>query len=480
MELIGFVRRNAYVDSVTLMLVSDQVRALPGVRAAAAVMATELNREQLAEAGLLTDDAKTAGGNDLIVAVRAESPAAARTALSEAEARLTSRRVERGGMEEVRPRSLTGAARRTDGANVAIISVPGPYATAEAQQALSAGLHVFLFSDGVSIADELVLKRRGTARGLLVMGPECGTSIINGVGFGFANRVRRGEIGLVGASGTGLQEVTTLIHRFGGGVSQAIGTGGRDLDARVGGLTTLQALDWLGRDAGTRVIVVVSKPPSEAAAARVLAAAASTGKPVVACLLGWDGTPPALVRRVPTLEDAARAAVEATAGSAPALTAPRAAGESRGGVRGLYTGGTLCEEAETIVGREGQHRFVDFGSEEYTRGRPHPMIDPALRNAAVIAAGADPGVGVILVDVVLGDGAHPDPAGALGPAVSDARSAASRAGRELPVVAHVVGTDDDPQRLSLQEAKLREAGVLVCPTNRLAAEVARDLARSGA
>jgi hypothetical protein len=311
--------------------------------------------------------------------------------------------------------------------------------------------------------------------GLIVMGPECGTSIVNGVGLGFANRVRRGDIGLVGASGTGLQEVTTLIHRLGSGISHAIGTGGRDLHEAVGGLTTLQALEWLGQDTATRVIVVVSKPPSDAVAQRVLAAAARTGKPVVACLLGWKGSAPAPVRAVTSLEDAARAAVAAAGGRPKRLTAPKPppARRVRGSVRGLYTGGSVCEEAELTVGPG--HHFTDFGSDEYTRGRPHPMIDPALRNAAVAAAGADPKIGVLLVDVVLGDGAHPDPAGALVPAVTEALARARRARRGLAVVAHVVGTDDDPQRLTAQEAKLREAGVLVCPTNRLAAQVARGL-----
>jgi succinyl-CoA synthetase alpha subunit len=475
MELIGLVRRNVYHDSVALMRVSDQLRALPGVVAAAAGMATDLNRELLADAGLLTDDAKTAGPNDLVIAIRAESAEAGRAALTRTESLLAARRPESGAVEDAAPRSIMGAARRA-GANIAVISVPGPFAAADAQQALSAGLHVFLFSDNVPLADEVALKRRGRERGLLVMGPECGTSIINGIGLGFSNRVRRGDIGIVGASGTGLQEVTTLIHRLGGGVSQAVGTGGRDLREAVGGLTTLQALEWLGQDAATRVIAIISKPPSEAVAQQVLAAAAKTGTPVVACLLGWTGTPPAGVRAVSTLEDAARAAVEAAGGRPTPLVAPSAGvAPAAGAVRGFFSGGSLCEEAERIVGADGHH-FVDFGSDEYTRGRPHPMIDPALRNAAVAAAGADPEVAVVLVDVVLGDGAHPDPAGALVPAVSEARAAATRAGRVLAVVAHVVGTDDDPQRLGEQEAKLRAAGALICPTNRLAAQLAGGLA----
>jgi len=475
-ELIALVRRDAYADSVALMRVSTELRALSGVVAAAAVMATDLNREQLREAGLLTDEAAAAGAGDLLVAVRAESRAAAEAALERAAALLAERRAGAPTGRAIDPRSVLSAARRAGDATLALISVPGPYAAAEAQAALSAGLHVFLFSDHVPLADEIGLKRRAAARGLLVMGPECGTSILGGVGLGFANRVRRGGVGLVGASGTGLQEVTSLIHLHGGGVSHAIGTGGRDLDEAVGGLTTLQALEWLGRDPGTRVIAVVSKPPSAAVARRVLGAAAATGKPVIACLLGWKEAPPAPVRLVDTLDEAARSAVTALGGTPSVLAAPPAPPRSGGGVLGLYTGGSLCEEARSLVGTAG-YRFDDFGSERYTRGRPHPMIDPSLRNAAVAAAGADAQVGVLLVDVVLGDGAHADPAAALAPAVLAARASAGRQGRPFHVIGHVVGTDQDPQSLARQEARLREAGALVCPSNRLAAELAREIAR---
>jgi FdrA protein len=474
-ELRTLLRRNAYYDSVRLMRVTAELRALPGVAAAAALMATEPNRAALTEAGLLTAEAERAGPTDLVLAVRAETADAAGAALARGEMLLSPRDAS-GPATEIGPRSTFAAARRAAGAGLAVVSVPGPFAALEAHQALSAGLHVFLFSDHVAAADEVALKRRAGARDLFVMGPECGTAILDGIGLGFANRVRRGPIGLVGASGTGLQEVTSLVHRLGGGVSQVIGTGGRDLDDAVGGLTTLQGLAWLARDPATAVIVIVSKPPSPTVADRVLAAAAAGGKPVIACLLGWQGKAPAGVSVVGTLDAAALAAVSAAGLSAAALPpTPDAGPPAPGRVAGLFTGGTLAEEAETIVG--GGHRFVDFGDPSYTLGRPHPIIDPERRNAAVRAAGADAGVGVILADVVLGWGAHPDPAGELARAVAEARAAAG--GRALHGVAHVVGTDDDPQRLSHQEAKLQAAGLLVCPTNRIAAELARGCAGGG-
>jgi FdrA protein len=287
--------------------------------------------------------------------------------------------------------------------------------------------------------------------------------------------VGRGSIGVVGASGTGIQELTTLVHRLGGGISHAIGTGGRDLHAAVGGITTRQALALLGTDADTRVIVLVSKPSSREVGDAVLAAAATTGKPVVACLLGYAGAMPGGVRAADTLEEAAIAAVELGGGRVPGLRGPDTTPRGRGAIRGLYTGGTLCEESRRLVG-DGGHRFVDFGAEEFTRGRPHPIIDPSLRHAAMLEAAADPAVGVLLVDLVIGDCAHPDPAAALDPVLAEAFARARGGGRDLVVVARVVGTERDPQDLARQEETLRKRGVVVCASNRLAALTARAIA----
>jgi FdrA protein len=481
---VGFVvRRGAYFDSVALMRVAEQARGLAGVQDVAAVMGTPANRAMLAEAGLLPPDAPATDAADLLVAVSAGTDDAVRAALARVTERLDTRRDAGPAQHDVAPRTLVSAARAgTPG--VAVVAVPGPYAALESHQALSAGLHVFLFSDGVTIEEEIALKRRARARGLVVMGPECGTAILAGVGFGFANRVRRGPIGVVGASGTGLQEVTTLIHRLGAGVSHAIGTGGRDLHAAVGGVTTRQALERLGADEGTRVVVIVSKPSSREVADGVLAAAARLGKPVIACLLGYEGATPEGVRAVATLEEAAVAAARLATGKAGDLGPP--AGMARtapgGAIRGLYAGGTLCDEARRLVGEaphltgEAAHRFVDFGAEEYTRGRPHPIIDPSRRHAAILEAAAEPDVRTLLLDLVLGDCAHPDPAGALDPVLAEAYARARRGGRELSIVAHVVGTDADPQDLARQEDTLRKRGAIVCPSNRVAALTARGLA----
>src|SRR5712691_6308374 len=314
------IRRSAYFDSVALMRVAEQARGIPGALDVAVVMGTPANRAMLLESGLWPADAPDTAADDLLIAVRAKTDDAVRLALGRVGELLDgSRDAGPAAREDVAPRTILSAARRAGSPNLALISVPGPSAAMEVHQALSAGLHVFLFSDGVALADEVALKRRARDRGLLVMGPECGTAIVNGVGLGFANRVRRGAIGVVGASGTGIQELTSLIHRLGAGIAHAIGTGGRDLDAAVGGSTTLQALEWLGRDSATRAIVIVSKPLSDAVAQRVLAAAVATGKPVVACLLGWKGVTPVPVRAVATLEAAARGAIEAVGRTPPAL-----------------------------------------------------------------------------------------------------------------------------------------------------------------
>ena len=480
MPLGWMVRRSSYFDSIALMRVAEQARQVAGVTDVAAVMGTPANRAMLAAAGLSSADTPETDVSDLLVAVRATTDEAVQGALKRVAELLSTRREVGAGHDERPPRTTWTAAKVAGNASLALIAVPGPDAVVDAHQALSAGLHVFLFSDGVSLEDEVALKRRARARGLLVMGPECGTAIVNGVGLGFANRVRRGPIGVVGASGTGLQELTTLVHRRGAGISHAIGTGGRDLHAVVGGITTLQALALLAADDDTRIIVLVSKPSSPAVGDAVLGAAAATGKPVVACLLGYEGAMPAAVRGAGTLEEAALLAVDVVddrdAARAPVLRGPQGIGRGRGAIRGLYSGGTLCEEAWRLAG-DGAHRFVDFGAEEYTRGRPHPIIDPSQRHAAILEAAADPSVGVLLLDLVLGDCAHPDPAGALDPVLAEAHERTRRAGRELAVVAHVVGTEQDPQDLARQEEILRKRGVTVCASNRQAALSARAMAR---
>jgi FdrA protein len=492
------VFHNAYRDSVELMRIAAEIEALPGVLRAGLVMCTPANLAIVADAGLGKGLDPGAGPNDMVVALAARDEDAAEAAFERAAVLMRGAAAEAAG-EGARfvPTTIGEALVDLPGANLALISTPGRYAGAEAMKALKRGLHVFLFSDNVSIEDEIELKQIGVRKGLLVMGPDCGTAILDGVPLGFANAVRRGGVGLVGASGTGLQEVTCLLDAFGAGISQAIGVGGRDLHDEVGGLMMLAGLERLAADERTEVVVLISKPPAPSVAARVLAAASAASKPVVVNFLGGDadairasGAHPAT-----TFEEAAQTAAELSLGSPPkplddvdADPAELAADLTRGQDRiaGLYSGGSLASEAKVILkgllGAEvaALQRIVDLGDDEYTVGRPHPMIDPRLRSEQIEEAGDDPEVAVILLDIVLGYASHPDPAGALVPAIQAAREAARRGGRGLAVIASVCGTAHDPQGLTSQSAILADAGVLITASNARAARLAGLVAQRAA
>ena len=463
----GAVRPGAYHDSVVLMQLQRSLAALPGILDAGVVMATPANRDLLAESGLITD--AEAGPHDLLIAVKAESEAAAGEALARVDALLQVRHA--GGEQDFRPRSLSSALKLLPEARWVLISVPGRHAAGVAREALDSDRNVFLYSDNVSLADEAALKRKALARGLLVMGPDCGTAVISGAGLGFANRVRRGPIGLVAASGTGLQAVMSHVHTLGSGISQAIGTGGRDLSEDVGGITALQALDLLGRDLETRVIVLISKPPAPAVAARLLSAAQAIGKPVVVDFLGA----PLSLRKLGnlhfaiSLSETAELAVRLEGGSGSD------AGPGQGGfLRGLFSGGTLAYETYQGLAavlpavhwnpaRSQGHTILDLGADEFTVGRLHPMIDQDLRLRRLRQEAADPEVGTILLDVVLGEGAHADPAGELAPVIRQILSDRTDP-TDLAIFVVLIGTDEDPQNLPEQITTLSRAGARVCRT----------------
>lgn len=442
------VEKGRYFDSVALMRVSRRLSALPGVEAAAAMLGTPANRTLLRDAGLLVAEGETAGPNDLILAVRGGDPDAA---LDAALGFLSERPADTSSL--ARARSLKGALQALPDANLALISVPGAFAAHEARAALERGLNVLVFSDNVPLEEEVALKRFAKERGLLLMGPDCGTALIGGTPIAFANAVPRGEIGIVAASGTGLQEVSTLIARLGGGVSHGIGVGGRDLDERVGALATLAAIEALEADPGTTTIVLISKPPSPQVARRVRERLKTSPKRSVVCFIGSEGT---------TLRGAAESALGRKLEWPDRPEVPRASGK----VIGLYCGGTLCAEAERIFANHGNHEFIDLGGDEYTRGRPHPMIEPELRNGHIAHALADSQVAVLLFDVVLGHGSHENPAQVLVDGLKRTKKV---------VVASVTGTEADPQVFSRQTQILKAAGVIVAPSNAHAAEFAASI-----
>jgi FdrA protein len=474
------VRAGTYYDSVVLMQLQRGLLGLSGVVDAGVVMATQANRDLLAANNLLPDSI-SANPDDLLIVVKADSESSATDAIGQVD-ELLARRKSSSVSQDFRPRSLSGAVKQLPEANWVLISVPGRYAADVAREALALGKHVFLYSDNVSLEDEIDLKRTAREKSLLVMGPDCGTAIINGTGLGFANRVRRGPIGLVGASGTGLQAVTTHIHNLGGGISHAIGTGGRDLKSEVGAITAHQALDLLARDPETKVIVLISKPPSSEVATALLSAAQSIPKPVVIDFIGYP--PPAHklgnLHFAISLNEAAEIAVNLLQNLEEGFSFHKQ--PNHGYLRGLFSGGTLAYEAmlgfqttlsplysngpitssQTIkdpLHSEG-HTIIDLGDELFMVGRLHPMIDNDLRIRRMKQEAADPEVSLILFDVVLGEGAHPNPASELAPVIADLKSKRP----ELEFVAVVIGTESDFQNIDEQINQLTAGGVVVYRT----------------
>jgi FdrA protein len=460
------IQRGRYFDSVRLMQASAAAEASPGVERALVAMATDLNRSLLAGLGFAAPEGL--GPDDLIVAIRAFDEGAAATAIAAAEAALAATPAASGGLFTSPPPRRVGSA---PGANLALISVPGPHAFVEAMDALRSGMSVMVFSDNVPLDHEVALKQEASRRNLLVMGPGAGTAVVHGVGLGFANAVRPGPVGIVGASGTGIQQLCCLLDDAGLGVRHALGTGSRDLHDAVGGASTLAALEALAGDPEVAVIAVISKPPGPAAAETVRRAAADCDKPAAVAFMGET-----------TLEEAAGDVLRLL--GRPVLQAftdwAIVEGPHRlGRLLGLFSGGTLRDEARAVAGAVlGEvstaadapgHTLLDLGDDEYTRGRPHPMIDHRTRLDFLARAAADPSVGVVLLDVVLGFGAHPDPAAALAPAVAAVTAAGAAA------VVSLCGTAADPQDRERQARAFVEAGASVLLCNAAAARLAARL-----
>lgn len=473
-----------YLDSVLQMAGTRAMLDVDGVEWAAAAMGTPANLATLVERGF---NAPSATANDLFIAVSAGDGDVVDEALAAGETRLFAATA---GPKTGEAERVVRTLQEVTGANVAVISVPGDYAPLEAHKALSAGLDVLLFSDNVSVEDEVALKDRATDLGRLVMGPGAGTAMLGGTGLGFANVVKPGRVGVIAAAGTGAQEAMTLLDRWGVGVSHVIGLGGRDLTEAVGGRMAKLAVAAMRDDPATDVILLVSKPPSERVAQEVVALAGAT--PMVASLVGLKGelSLPEGVTVVRTLEEGVVATLGVLGLAAPdlALAVDVDVDPSRTLVRGLFSGGTLCYESLVILSDligpvwsntpldkalhvpapAGSHICLDLGEEEYTKGRPHPMIDPEARIEFIRAAGEEDDVAVVLIDVVLGHGSHPDPAGQMAAACAEVRAA----GAGPQVVAYVLGTDQDPQGYAGQRAKLADAGCIVTATAAQASRVA--------
>ena len=505
------IKENLYLDSVFLMTAGKEVKNVNGIRNAVLVMGTELNKSVLEELGALTPEAKAATANSLILSLDVEQEGAEEEALAALEA-LINGKSERQSDEEKSYSSLDAALEAEPETNLTVISVAGEFAGEEARKALHRGSHVFLFSDNVPLEEEIELKTYAREHGLLVMGPGCGTSVIGGISIGLMSKVSQGGIGIVAASGSGLQEVAMLADRMGEGISQAIGTGGRDLSREVGGITMLQGIELLRDDPETKVIVLVSKPPHPETSRKIYDAVRQIEKPVVIFFLGGD---PAEIEdcgaySAETLEDAADKAVALARGesvpkraffeeaerelleTAEAERAKLAPGQKY--LRGLFCGGTHSEEAVLLLNRmvpklhsniafggaellhdpkvsEG-NSLVDMGDEVFTRGRPHPAIDPSILTDRLLADGTDPETAVILFDLLLGHATHPDPVSTIRDTLIEIRERSRVEGRHLCIVAELCGTEKDPQNTDRQKKAMEELGIHVFYSNSRAAILA--------
>lgn len=501
----NIIKENAYFDSVTLMLFSSRLNSVEGIEQAAVMMGTDHNKELMKNSGILTNDvAEKATSNDLIIGIKATSQEVIDLAIKTLNEQFENKSKSSSGSNKVVLRTLDAAVKHSPDLNFAIVSIPGRFAKNEVMKCLKNNIHVLLFSDNVSIEDENELKEYAVKNQLLMMGPDCGTAIINGVSIGFSNVVKRGNIGLVAASGTGLQEVTVIIDRLGSGVSQAIGTGGRDLKEAIGGKMMLMALEALNRDESTEVIGMISKPPSKLVLKRILDLVSTFNKPVVACFLGAQSNDfdSSNVYPAETLEEAAKVLVTLSKGLDPHETPieikdPKLqlSNENTGKyIRGVYTGGTLAYESILILKKQlketysnissdskyllkdvetsTKHTVMDMGDDFFTNGRPHPMIDPSLRSERLIKEVKDPETAVLLLDCVIGYGSHDDPAGELIKAINKAMEHAQH---PITIIGSVCGTSSDPQNRAEQENKLRSAGVIVMDTNAQAARLATNL-----
>lgn len=517
MEIKTRVIKSQYHDSVSLMLAAKEIKKIEGVADAAVMMGTDANKALLKQAGLLTEKAQSASADDLVISVKKDKEAG--TILSQIDDFLTNKSSTATGSLKKEPQSIRSAVRFDHKINFAEISVAGAYAAREAREALASGLHVLLFSDNVSLENEVSLKKYAISQGLLLMGPGAGTAIINGVGLGFANALPTGPVGIVSAAGTGLQEVSTILAKYGIGISQAIGTGGRDLSKKVGGLMAIAGIKALIEDVNTKVIILISKPADDEVIQNILDVLITGKKECVICTLGAriEQSRDGIIHFTHTLEECAYTTAIMLGAELPnyqsflqteiikqqvqANQLIAKLGSRQKFIRGLYSGGTLCYEAQVIwkellnepvfsnaplvkknyLTEENSPQFhtaLDLGEEEFTVGRPHPMIDNDLRTRYISMVGRDLSTAVVVMDVIIGYGAHPDPGLELGDAIKQAKKEATQQGRELIVITCVTGTKDDPQNLAETITKLEEAGALVCDTNAQAARLAGMIVKS--
>ena len=495
MPIRTIIKKNTYFDSVSLMTLSTRANSIEGVKQVNVAMGTAMNKDVLKNVGLYTEEAEAAGKGDLMIVVESQEGYDLDELVKKVEEAMM-RKNENKETADIVYSSVEAAVQKNENANLAVISVPGAYAARVARKALNQGLHVMMFSDNVSLEEEISLKKEAHEKGLFVMGPDCGTAIINGQGLCFANKIRKGKIGIVAASGTGAQEVSVRIHDFGGGVSQLIGTGGRDLSEAVGGIMMLDGMRALAEDEGTEIIVLVSKPPAKAVAEKIYKEVKKISKPVVICFIGgnkeeieasgayYGKTTKQAALQAVILSGVPEEIINKHALNLPLIEEVKAKlNPQQKYIRGLFCGGTICEEVTSLVREKYSdvysnlskdpayklshtdeskaHTFIDFGDDQFTQGKPHPMIEPSLRLERIVKEARDPEVGVIALDIILGYGSHEDPVEVTLPAIREAKAIAEKEGRHIEILGFVLGTESDPQDFDLQVKKLMDAGVTI-------------------
>ncbi|MCY9548805.1 acyl-CoA synthetase FdrA [Lysinibacillus xylanilyticus] len=487
--LYTIIKENTYKDSIVLMLLSNKLSAIDGVNKVSIMMGTPANKDIFKSSGLGTDELEKAKPNDIVIVVDTDQEEKVDEVKEEVEISLKGESDSQDASKGQEAHNWKRALELANNPNLALISIPGQYAAMEAENALNEGLHVFMFSDNVAKEDEVRLKQKAHEKGLLVMGPDCGTALIHGVPLAFTNIVNEGDIGIVGASGTGIQEVTTIIDRYGKGVKNAIGTGGRDLSTEVGAITMLDSIKALNNNRKVKVITVISKPPAEEVQRKVLNVLRNIDKPVVTLFLGDKPSyQEANIYHAYTLEEAAVVSVQLSNGDKPNFKPTTVENvnvqlkDSQVGIKGYYSGGTLASEAAMLIRdafndtkteekKDGyilktkNHEIIDLGDDVYTKGKPHPMIDPENRIAMLEKSMNDQETAVIMIDNVIGNGGHEDMASALAPTIKRILDNARQDGRQLAVLVTVVGTAQDIQGYDKQIDILQTSGAIICKTN---------------
>jgi len=501
--IVNITKKNFFRDSVQMMQFSQQLKDEQGVIDAAIVMGTDLNKNTLKKMGLLTEDGISATENDTLITINCQDENSLNNAVQKAEQLLTSD-ITKSKNEF---NDLSSALDAFDNANMASLSIPGQFVKEMATELIRKQLHLFVFSDHVPLEDEILLKNLALENNVLFMGPEAGTSILNGTVFGFGNRIRSGSVGIIGASGTGIQESSTMIDLFGEGISHAIGVGGRDLRNDIGGMMTMKTMEVFEDDPNTKAVLLVSKPVGDDVRNKIINKINNFSKKnYVLCLIGdnenrEDSAKIKFSKSIQIsvlkilkyvnddaykkIKDVVRKQVDDSIKLAKSLSSDL--NNDQRFVRGFFAGGTLCYESkiilEQMIGKvysnlssddeysikgnaaSKENTLIDFGEEEFTSARPHPIIDPLLRKNRILEDADDPNVGVIIIDIICGINAAKNTMAFHAETIKKAIENAKEKGRRLSVFAYICGTEKD---VSENELKLlTDSGAKLFTSNAL-------------